>query len=85
LVTPCGLPAESRTVSTFRPVWALGRPHKLRIRRRGTRLRVSWKRLRGATRQDLLVVKSRGAPGLIEPLARCLRTSKNLVCRKRRH
>ncbi|MDQ3648130.1 MAG: LamG domain-containing protein [Actinomycetota bacterium] len=56
-----GLPAERRTVASFRPPNPrLGKPRSLRVRRRGTRLRVGWKRVRGARRYQVVVTTSGG-------------------------
>jgi hypothetical protein len=50
-----GLPAERRTVARFTPPSPrLARPARVRVRRRGKTLVVSWKRVPGATRYEVV-------------------------------
>ncbi|HEY6781325.1 MAG TPA: LamG domain-containing protein, partial [Thermoleophilaceae bacterium] len=57
-----GLPAEQRTVARFTaPSARLGKPAMLRVRRRGTSLRVSWARVADAARYELVATSS-GSP-----------------------
>ena len=54
-----GLPAERRTVARFTPPAArLGRTHGLRLRHRGARLRISWRRVREARAYEVVVTPS---------------------------
>jgi hypothetical protein len=49
-----GIRAETRTVARFTPPSTrLGRPRRVRVRRRGTGLRVSWPHVAGAARYDV--------------------------------
>ncbi len=57
-----GLPAEQRTVARFSPPSArLGKPTRLHVRRRGTTLRVSWAKVPGAARYEVVATPSEGA------------------------
>jgi hypothetical protein len=57
-----GLPAEQRTVARFAPPSArLGKPGRLRVRRHGTTLRVSWAKVPGAARYEVVATPSDGA------------------------
>ena len=57
-----GIRTETRTVASFRPPPArLARPAHLRVRRRGSSLRVSWAPVAGATRYE--VVTTSGSAG----------------------
>ena len=49
-----GMPAERKLVATFRPPsMRLARPRRLRVRRRGSRVVVRWRRVRGARRYEV--------------------------------
>jgi hypothetical protein len=77
--TLAGIRAETRTVASFRPPSArLARPRHLVARRRGTTLRVSWRRVAGATGYELVttspsarqrVVRVRGARASVRRVA----------------
>jgi hypothetical protein len=56
-----GIRAETRTVASFKPPSShLGRPSHLRLRRRGSALIVSWRRVPGATRYELVTTSLSG-------------------------
>ncbi len=56
-----GLPAESRTVARFTPPSPrLRRPGGLRVRRDGSRLRVSWRAVPGADRYEVVMTPAAG-------------------------
>ena len=58
-VEPDGLPAEKLIVARFAPPSpALDRPARLRVRRLGTGLRVTWAGVPGATRYEVVVTTS---------------------------
>jgi hypothetical protein len=55
------MPAERLTVARYRPPSAkLGKPKRLRVRHRGTRLRLTWRGVPGAQRYEVLVTTSTG-------------------------
>ncbi len=57
-----GLPAEQRTVARFAaPSARLGKPGSLRVRRRGTTLRIAWERVAGAERYQVVATPSAGS------------------------
>lgn len=57
-----GIGAERTVVARFRPPSArLGRPARVTVRRRGSRLRVSWPAVAGAARYDVVVTSKSGA------------------------
>lgn len=57
-----GLPAERLTVASFMPPSArLARPGRVAVRRRGAKLLVSWARVAGATRYDVIATLASGA------------------------
>ncbi len=52
--TLAGLPAERREVATFKPLTMhLARPKHVRVRHRGSRLAVSWRKVPGASRYEV--------------------------------
>ncbi len=56
-----GLPAEEITVARFRPVSPkLGKVRKLKLRRKGKRVGLRWRKVRGASRYEVVLVTSRG-------------------------
>jgi hypothetical protein len=66
-----GVPAERLTVARFKPpALHLGRPASLRVRRRGSTLRVTWKRVRGAARYEVVTTKSQGEQRLLRTRSR---------------
>jgi Concanavalin A-like lectin/glucanases superfamily len=65
------VPAEPLTVARFAPPSPrLGRPSRLRVRRRGTRLHASWARVPGASRYEVVTTTSGGAQKLRTTRAR---------------
>jgi hypothetical protein len=66
-----GLPAERKTVARFAPPGArLARPARLRVRRRGTALRVTWARVPEAGAYRVVATPSGGAQKTIRTRAR---------------
>jgi hypothetical protein len=56
-----GIPAETKTVARFRPASPrLGTPRRLRVRRRGERLAVSWRAVPEATRYRVVAASAGG-------------------------
>jgi hypothetical protein len=56
-----GMPAERRVVTRFSPPSPhLGRPVRLRVRRSGTSLRASWRKVAGARRYEIALTTARG-------------------------
>lgn len=56
-----GMPAERRVVTRFSPPSPnLGRPARLRVRRSGTSLRASWRKVAGAQRYEVALTTARG-------------------------
>lgn len=54
-----GLPAEKRVVARFAPPSPhLGKPKRLKVRRHGTSLRVSWAKVAGAERYEVVATTS---------------------------
>lgn len=54
-----GMPAEKRFVARFAPPSPrLGKPKRLKVRRRGTTLRVSWAKVAGAERYEVVTTAS---------------------------
>ena len=68
-----GVRAETKTVARFTPPSArLGRPVRVRVRRRGSTLLVSWPRVAGASRYDIVTTLATGRQ-------RTSRTRRNLI------
>ena len=62
-----GVPAEQITIARFRPPSpVLGRPAGLRVRRSGTKLVLSWRRVREATRHEVALTPSSGDQRLVQ-------------------
>jgi hypothetical protein len=65
-----GLPAERITIAHFTPPSPLlAGPHRLRVRRRGDTLSVSWAPVRDATRYELVLTPSDGPQRLVHTTA----------------
>ena len=61
-----GLPAEKLTVARFSPPSpVLGAVRRLRVRRRGSSLAVSWRRVPGATRYEVVTTPTGGAVRMV--------------------
>lgn len=61
-----GLPAEELTVAHFRPPSPnLARPARLRVRRAGTSLRVTWAPVPGAARYEVVITGSSGLQRIV--------------------